>query len=568
MEGAQPRIGPGGRGDVGSLNALIAAAGGRVQGTRPLNLFATLGRHPRLFRPWLRFAAALTVRGVLPAPERELVILRVAHNCSSAYEWAHHERLARRAGLSAAEVERVRAGARGDGWGERQALLIEAADELHAQRAIGEALWARLSRSFGETELIELCMLVGHYEMIAMTIASLGIQPDLPAAAPAERPALPAGGGVAADDPPQWRHPAAIVTRERDAAQPLAGRRILITGAARGIGAALARRLHARGARLALLGIEPELLASVARECGDAVAIPCDVRERAQVDAAIAQAAEQLSGLDVVVANAGVAAQLPLLGGDPAVFEQTVAVNLTGVYYTLRAAGPHVAHPGGYALAVSSLAAALHPPLLGAYSASKAGVEALADALRIELAGSGARVGVAYFAELDTDMTRRGFGTRAASAMRLAGPLSRVTPLDRGLDAIERGILRRSRHVVAPGWISPLLPARMLVQRLVDRSAQRGLARALAIAREENAPLTTEQPAVAAGRKAPSTRRRPARRTAASTGRSAKGKAAPAQAQEGQAAERQPTAGQERAAARQPAAEPEQDAARQQPASR
>src|SRR5947209_11286508 len=195
----------------------------------------------------------------------------------------------------------------------------------------------------------------------------------------------------------------------------LSGRRVLITGAARGIGAATARRLHARGARLVLAGIEPELLAEVAAECGEAMAVVCDVRDRDQVDAAVEAAVHQLGGLDVVIANAGVAAQLPVLGGDADIFERTVDVNLRGTYYTLRAAAPHIAHNQGYALAISSLAAAVHPPLLGAYSASKAGVEALADALRVELASSGARVGVAYFAELDTDMTRRGFGTEAAS---------------------------------------------------------------------------------------------------------------------------------------------------------
>jgi NAD(P)-dependent dehydrogenase (short-subunit alcohol dehydrogenase family) len=112
------------------------------------------------------------------------------------------------------------------------------------------------------------------------------------------------------------------------------------------------------------------------------------------------------------------------------------------VYYTLRAAAPHISHPGGYALAISSLAAAVHPPLLGAYSASKAGVEALADSLRVELAGTGARVGVAYFAELDTDMTKRGFGTKAASELNM-GP-RHVAPLKLGIDAIERGVIRRA----------------------------------------------------------------------------------------------------------------------------
>jgi NAD(P)-dependent dehydrogenase (short-subunit alcohol dehydrogenase family) len=233
----------------------------------------------------------------------------------------------------------------------------------------------------------------------------------------------------------------------------------------------------------------------VAADCGDAPALACDVRDRAQVEVAVRAAVEALGGLDVVIANAGVAAQLPVIGGDPEIFERTLEVNLLGVYNTLRAAGPHIAHEHGYALAISSLAAAVHPPLLGAYSAAKAGVEALADALRAELGVSGARVGVAYFAELDTDMTHRGFGTEAARhLLARRGPFARVAPLRAGVDAIERGVARRSRQVVAPRWVAAVLPIRMLAQPLVERAASYGLARALAVAREERAPLTTPLP--------------------------------------------------------------------------
>jgi NAD(P)-dependent dehydrogenase (short-subunit alcohol dehydrogenase family) len=275
----------------------------------------------------------------------------------------------------------------------------------------------------------------------------------------------------------------------------LAGRRVLITGAARGIGAATAQRLHQRGARLALAGIEPEQLERTAAEC-DALAIPCDVRNRAEVEHAVQTAVDHLGGLDVVVANAGVAAQLPLVGGDPEIFERTIAVNLLGVYYTLRAAGPHIAHNAGYALAISSLAAAVHPPLLGAYCSAKAGVEALGDVLRVELRPSGARVGVAYFAELDTDMTRRGFGTEAARKLQAGtGPLSHVAPLQAGIDAIERGIERRSRHVVAPRWVAAVLPIRTVVQSLLELAMRtRRLDAVLETAREEHAGLTTELP--------------------------------------------------------------------------
>jgi NAD(P)-dependent dehydrogenase (short-subunit alcohol dehydrogenase family) len=276
-------------------------------------------------------------------------------------------------------------------------------------------------------------------------------------------------------------------------APSLAGRRVLITGAARGIGAALARRLQERGARVAIAGLEPELLEAVAQTCGDAPWSSCDVANRDEVEAAVGSAVAELGGLDVVVANAGVAAQLPLVGGNPEVLERTLRVNVIGVYNTLRAAGPHISHGRGYALPIASVAAAIHLPLLGAYSASKAAVEALGNTLRIELRSTGAKVGVAYFAELDTDMTSRGFGTEAAAKITMGGALSRVAPLKVGIDALERGIARRSRRIVAPRWAAPLLPLRMAIQPVIDRATQRRLAEALQIAREEDAPLTTPQ---------------------------------------------------------------------------
>jgi NAD(P)-dependent dehydrogenase (short-subunit alcohol dehydrogenase family) len=276
---------------------------------------------------------------------------------------------------------------------------------------------------------------------------------------------------------------------------PLSGRRVLITGAARGIGAETARRLHGRGARVALAGIEPELLEEVAAQCGGAPVFEADVSDRGEVEAAVDGAVEALGGLDVVMANAGIAAQLPIVGGDPAVFEKTQAVNVLGVYYTVRAAGPHIAHPNGYALLIASLAAAVHLPLLGAYSTAKAGVEALGNTLRIELAPSGARVGVGYFAEIDTDMTSRGFGTEAAQELLRDRPSpGGVAPLHVAINAVEKGIERRSRRVCAPAWVAALLPARMIAQRAVDLAMRRDLDRALEIARSEDAPFTTKQP--------------------------------------------------------------------------
>jgi len=273
----------------------------------------------------------------------------------------------------------------------------------------------------------------------------------------------------------------------------LAGRRVLITGAARGIGAELARRLHAAGARVAVAGLEEDLLADVAASV-DGPWWRLDVTDRAQVAEVVDAATQALGGLDVVVANAGVAAQLPLVGGDPEILDRTIDVNVIGTYNTLWAAGPHVSHDRGYVLLISSLGGAVHVPLMGAYSASKAAVEALGNTLRQELRPDGAKVGVAYFAELDTDMTSRGFGTEAAKSFLKGRTITKVTPLKVGIDALERGIARRSRFVVAPAWVLPILPVRMIAQRVVEVVVRRGLADVLRIAREEKVELTTPQP--------------------------------------------------------------------------
>ena len=276
----------------------------------------------------------------------------------------------------------------------------------------------------------------------------------------------------------------------------LQGKRVLITGGARGIGALTAKRLYKRGARVALMGLEPELLSETAAACGGAPWFECDVADRRQMDQTVAAAVAELGGLDIAIANAGIGAQMTLLEGDADVWDKTLAVNLAGTFNLVRAAGPHVAHPEGYFLLTSSLAAAVHLPLMSAYCASKAAVESLGDSLRIELRPSGAKVGVAYFAELDTDMTSRGFATEAASRMPLGGhghiP---VAPVEPAIDAIERGITRRSRRIVSPRWVGALLPIREVVQRVLELEARRGLAKTLDIARAERPPLTTEQPA-------------------------------------------------------------------------
>lgn len=170
-----PRIAPGTRREIGLVNAAIVKLLGLAVGGAPPRVFTTLARHRKLFRCWLVFAGALMPGGRLPRADSELVILRVAHNARCDYEWVQHERLARRAGLTREEVARARVGAGAPGWSERRALLLRAADALHRDRRIGDELWDDLRRHLDELELIELCMLVGHYEMVAMTLRSLRV---------------------------------------------------------------------------------------------------------------------------------------------------------------------------------------------------------------------------------------------------------------------------------------------------------------------------------------------------------------------------------------------------------
>lgn len=271
----------------------------------------------------------------------------------------------------------------------------------------------------------------------------------------------------------------------------LRGRRVLITGAARGIGAGLADLLTAHGARVALMGLEPDLLAEVAAR-NNAPWRECDVADPEAVDRAVDELVTELGGLDIVIANAGIAKQLPIIGGQPDVMEAHLRVNTLGVFYTLRAAGPHISHPSGYALATASLAAAVHLPLLSAYSASKAAVEAIGNTFRQEVRPAGAKVGVAYYAELQTDMTTRGFDTAAAD--ELGGTVSGVAPLETGLRALERGIARRSRRIAAPGWARPVVPLRHVAQRVIELKPLPHLEKSLEIARTEQVEYTTEQP--------------------------------------------------------------------------
>ncbi len=175
---ASARIAPGGRADIGSFAWVVSRVAGRAIGTEPPKLFLTLGRHRKLFRAWLRFAGRLMPGGVLPRRETELVILRVAHLTSCRYEFDHHVRLGRRAGLREADFARVVQGAEAQGWSDRERALLIAVDRMHADGDLDDPSWESLRGHLDEREAIELCMLVGHYKMLATTITTLRIQPD------------------------------------------------------------------------------------------------------------------------------------------------------------------------------------------------------------------------------------------------------------------------------------------------------------------------------------------------------------------------------------------------------
>jgi len=176
----EARIAPGGRGEVGPLAWVVAQVSGLVTGTTPPNLFLVLGRHRRLFRGWLRFAGRLMPGGTLPRRDSELVILRVAHLRSCEYEREQHRRLARRAGLTPAEIDRVEAGPDAEGWTPRQRMLLEVVDELHRDGDLTDGTWAAVRTHLDETGAIELVLLAAHYEMLATAITALRVPLDRP----------------------------------------------------------------------------------------------------------------------------------------------------------------------------------------------------------------------------------------------------------------------------------------------------------------------------------------------------------------------------------------------------
>ena len=263
------------------------------------------------------------------------------------------------------------------------------------------------------------------------------------------------------------------------------GRVVLITGAARGIGAATARRLHARGATVALVGLEPERLEQLAIELGDgrAAAFEADVTDLGALRGAVDAAVARFGRLDVAIANAGVHYVGAFATTPLATLERELEINLLGVLRTDRVVLEHLLASRGYLLNIASLAAASHAPLMTSYAASKAGVEGLTNSLRVELAGTGARAGCAYFGFIDTDMVRAGFAHPSTTQMLPLLPrfARRPVPVERAVDAIERGVRERRARVWAPGYVGLALASRGWMQPLVERRLMRSAKVAAAV---------------------------------------------------------------------------------------
>ncbi len=276
---------------------------------------------------------------------------------------------------------------------------------------------------------------------------------------------------------------------------PLAGKVVLVTGAARGIGAQTARVAAARGARLALAGLEPERLEALAAELGPGHAwFACDVTDQASVQAAVDGTVERLGGIDVVLANAGIGANGTVAIAPVDVLLRVLDVNLAGVVRTVSAALPHVTARRGYVMITASAAAYGAFPGMTTYCASKAGVEHFANALRLEVAHKGVAVGTIHPAWIDTDLVR---DQQSASALfdeaidRLPGPAGARVSLEACAEAVADGMERRRRKVHVPrgvaamGVLKPLLhaaavdwvvrrQARTMVPRLEAETLARG----------------------------------------------------------------------------------------------
>jgi len=255
----------------------------------------------------------------------------------------------------------------------------------------------------------------------------------------------------------------------------LQGKTLFITGGASGIGAEVARQAAAKGAKLALVDVDGEAATRMAATLPNAIGITADVRDYGALEAAVEETIEAFGGIDIAFANAGIeithsARAVPLVE-----MERIADINFTGVFRTVRATLPHVLERRGYVLITASLAAILHAPPLSHYSATKAGVEAFGNALRMEVRHKGVGVGVAYFGFIDTPMVQRGKSDPILAAFEAENGrnfVGRTYPVSGAGAAVISGMENRARRVMYPRFIRPMFALRSLMPRFLDRAVK------------------------------------------------------------------------------------------------
>jgi NAD(P)-dependent dehydrogenase (short-subunit alcohol dehydrogenase family) len=236
---------------------------------------------------------------------------------------------------------------------------------------------------------------------------------------------------------------------------------VFITGGARGIGAEVARRTHAKGANLVVTDLDEVGLHDLAGDLGGdrVLTLVADVRDLVAMQAAVSRAIDRFGGIDVVMANAGIASYGSVLNLDPQAFRTLIDVNVVGVFNTARAALPSVIERRGYVLIVSSAAAYAAVPGLAPYNAAKAAIEHFANALRLEVAHLGVDVGSAFMLWIDTPMVRDSkadLATFREMLSKLPWPLGETTSVDKCGKSLVKGIEGRKVRINCPAWVELL----------------------------------------------------------------------------------------------------------------
>ncbi len=246
----------------------------------------------------------------------------------------------------------------------------------------------------------------------------------------------------------------------------LTDRVVLITGAASGIGAATALELVAQGGIPVLVDCDAEPLAQMAQRCGPQTLYwVADVTQLQAMQEVVDKTISKLGRIDIVFANAGVAAFGPVAYIDPEAWKRCFEVNVFGVFNTIRAALPAIMQQRGYVLINASSSSFAHPPVMSAYAASKSAVEAMGNSLRIEMAAHGVGVGVVHAGWVRTPLVTEGALHPGFVRLRatMPGPMNSETSPEETARVIVQGMLQRRRRIWVPAWLKILFALRALL---------------------------------------------------------------------------------------------------------